>query len=78
MRRSVPAALAALLMGLFVLFLGAAPAHAASIYLELNPSTVPAGDQVGLRATCADNLKPASVGGSRASAEAPASQGQHA
>jgi hypothetical protein len=61
MRRSVPAALAALFMGLFVLFLGAAPAHAAAIYLELNPSTVPAGDQVGLRASCTENLKPASV-----------------
>jgi len=61
MRLSVPAALAALLLGLFVLFLGPAPARAASIYLEINPSTVPAGDQVGLRASCTDNLKPASV-----------------
>ncbi|MCU7723009.1 hypothetical protein ODJ79_04715 [Actinoplanes sp. KI2] len=61
MRRSVPAALAALVMGLFVLLFGAAPARAAAIYLEVNPSTVPAGDQVGLRASCTDNLKPASV-----------------
>jgi hypothetical protein len=61
MRLSVPAALAALLMGLFVLFLGPSPAQAASIYLELNPSTVPAGGQVGLRASCTDNLKAASV-----------------
>ena len=61
MRLSVPAALAALFTGLFVLFLGPAPARAASIYLEINPSTVPAGDQVGLRASCTDNLKPASV-----------------
>jgi len=61
MRRSVPAALAALLMGLFVLFLGPTPARAAAIYLEINPSTVPAGDQVGLRASCDDNLKAASV-----------------
>jgi len=61
MRRSVPAALAALLMGLFVLFLGPTPAHAAAIYLEINPSTVPVGDQVGLRASCTDNLKSASV-----------------
>ena len=61
MRLSVPAALAALLMGLFVLFLGPAPARAAAIYLEINPSTVPAGDQVGLRASCTDNLKSASV-----------------
>jgi hypothetical protein len=61
MRLSVPAALAALLMGLVVLFLGPSPAHAAAIYLELNPSTVPAGDEVGLRASCDDNLKAASV-----------------
>ena len=61
MRLSVPAALAALLMGLLVLFLGPTPARAAAIYLEVNPSTVPAGDQVGLRASCTDNIKPASV-----------------
>ncbi|WP_433301784.1 hypothetical protein ACQP2F_07105 [Actinoplanes sp. CA-030573] len=61
MRRSVPAALAALVVGLFVLFLGPAAARAASIYLEVNPSTVPVGDEVGLRASCDDNLKAASV-----------------
>ncbi|GIF18868.1 hypothetical protein BJ973_005914 [Actinoplanes tereljensis] len=61
MRLSVPAALSALLMGLFVLFLDAPAAQAAAIYLEINPSTVPAGDQVGLRASCDDNLKSATV-----------------
>ncbi|WP_433376168.1 hypothetical protein ACQPZX_07320 [Actinoplanes sp. CA-142083] len=61
MRMSVPAALAALLMSLFVLFLDPSAARAAAIYLELNPSTVPVGDQVGLRASCDDNLKAASV-----------------
>ncbi|HEX5200943.1 hypothetical protein ACFQS1_20935 [Paractinoplanes rhizophilus] len=61
MRRSVPAALAALFLGLFVLLLDPAAARAAAIYLELNPSTVPAGDQVGLRASCDDNLKAANV-----------------
>jgi hypothetical protein len=61
MRRSVPAALAALLTGLFVLLLDPSAARAAAIYLELNPSTVPAGDQVGLRASCDDNLKAANV-----------------
>jgi hypothetical protein len=61
MRMSVPAALAALLMSLFVLFLDPSAARAASIYLEVNPSTVPAGDQVGLRASCDDNLKAATV-----------------
>ncbi|GIM90750.1 hypothetical protein [Paractinoplanes toevensis] len=61
MRLSVPAALSALLMGLFVLFVDAPAARAAAIYLEINPSTVPAGDQVGLRASCDDNLKSATV-----------------
>ena len=60
MRLSVPAALAALVLGLPVLFVGA-PASAAAIYLEVNPSTVPAGDEIGLRASCDDNLKAATV-----------------
>ena len=41
--------------------LGAAPAHAAAVFVELNPSTVPAGDKVGLRASCEDNLAAATV-----------------
>lgn len=61
MRRSVPATLAALLMSLLVLFLEAPAAHAAATYLELNPSTVPVGDEVGLRASCDDNLKSATA-----------------
>jgi hypothetical protein len=62
MRPSVPAALAALVLGFPVLFLPAPPAQArAAIYLEINPSTVPAGDEVGLRASCDDNLKSATV-----------------
>ena len=66
MRLSVPAALAALFLGLPVLFVsavvgGASPARAAAIFLEANPSTVPAGDEVGLRASCDDNLKAATV-----------------
>lgn len=66
MRLSVPAALAALLLGspvLFVPLLDAEPAEAgrAAIFLELSPSTVPAGDEVGLRASCDDNLKSATV-----------------
>jgi hypothetical protein len=64
MRMSVPAALAASIMGLFVLFLDAPAARAATIYLEINPSTVPAGDEVGLRASCDDNLKSASASSS--------------
>ena len=61
MRMSVPAALASIVLGLPVLFLDAAPARAASVFLEINPSTVPVGDEVGLRASCDDNLKSASV-----------------
>ncbi|MET0417050.1 MAG: hypothetical protein ABW022_13615 [Actinoplanes sp.] len=61
MRPSVPAALAAFVLSLPVLFLQAPPASAATVFLELNPSTVPAGDEVGLRASCDDNLKSATV-----------------
>jgi hypothetical protein len=63
MRTSVPAALAAFVLSLPVLLLGAAPAQAASIFLEVTPSTARPGDQVGLRAGCTDNLKPATVTG---------------
>lgn len=63
MRMSVPAALAALVLGLPVLFMDAPAARAASVFLEINPSTVPAGDEVGLRASCDDNLKSATVSG---------------
>ena len=62
MRTSVPAALAALFLGLPVLFAEAPAANAAaSIFLEVHPSTVPAGAEVALRASCDDNLKSATV-----------------
>jgi hypothetical protein len=66
MRPPVPAALAALALGISVLFVPAliaqpAAAARAAIFLELSPSTVPAGDDVGLRASCDDNLKAATV-----------------
>ncbi|MDY7089500.1 MAG: hypothetical protein SYR96_30890 [Actinomycetota bacterium] len=66
MRLPVPAALAALVLGLPVLFVPvvvARPAAAAraAIFLELSPSTVPVGDEVGFRASCDDNLKAATV-----------------
>ena len=64
MRTSVPAALAALVLGLLVPFAGAAPAQAAAVFVETNPSTVPAGDEIGLRASCTDNLAAATVTGS--------------
>lgn len=61
MRLTVRAALVALALGIPVLFAGVAPAYAAAVYVETNPSTVRAGDEVGLRASCTDNLKPATV-----------------
>ena len=63
MRISVPAAIAAIAFGLPVLFLGGTPAHAASIFLETNPSTVRAGEEVGIRASCTDNLTAGTVTG---------------
>jgi hypothetical protein len=64
MRTSVPAAFAALALGLPIVFLGPTPAMAASIFVETNPSTARPGDQVGLRASCTDNLSAASVSAS--------------
>jgi hypothetical protein len=62
MRLSVPAALAALLLGVPVLITGSPPAQAASsVFVEANPSTAPVGDEVALRASCDDNLKAATV-----------------
>lgn len=61
MRTSVPAALAALALGLPVLFLDAAPARAAALFVETTPSTARPGDEVGIRASCTDNLTAATV-----------------
>jgi hypothetical protein len=73
MRTSAPAA-AALALGASVLFLGAAPASAGTApspsasaqtaFVEINPSTVPAGDQITIRASCVENLVAATVTGS--------------
>jgi len=63
MRTSVPAVLASLVLGLPVLFLDAAPAQAASVFVETNPSTARPGDTVGVRASCTDNLAAATVDG---------------
>jgi hypothetical protein len=61
MRRYVPAVLAAATLGLSVVFLTATPASAASIFVETNPSTARAGDEIGVRARCSENLKAATV-----------------
>ena len=60
MRTSIPAALAAAALALPAVFLQS-PAQAAAIFVELNPSTARAGDEIGVRASCDDNLKPATV-----------------
>lgn len=60
-RPHATAALAALALAGAPLALPAAPASAAAIFVETNPSTVPVGDQIGLRASCEDNLQPATV-----------------
>jgi hypothetical protein len=61
MRPSVPAALAALALASPAVLLTGAPARAATVFVEANPSTVRAGDEVGLRASCTDNLTAATV-----------------
>ena len=60
MRTSVRVAVAAAAVGLS-LTAGAAPAHAAAVFVETNPSTVRTGDEIGLRASCTDNLVAATV-----------------
>ncbi|WP_433725806.1 hypothetical protein ACQP2Y_07505 [Actinoplanes sp. CA-051413] len=61
MRTPVPAALAALALALPMVLIDDIPAHAAGVFVETNPSTVRAGDEVGIRASCDDNLKAATV-----------------
>jgi hypothetical protein len=61
MRRYVSAVLAAAALSLFVLFLTPSTAVATTIFVETNPSTARAGDEIGVRASCSDNLKAATV-----------------
>ncbi len=60
MRTSVRAVLTAAAVGLS-LVATTAPAQAAAVFVEINPSTVRAGDDVGVRASCTDNLASATV-----------------
>jgi hypothetical protein len=75
MRTSVPAAMAAFALGACLLLAGAAPASAAPApspstspaqnpFVEANPSTARAGDEITLRASCVENLANATVTGS--------------
>ncbi|GAA1604354.1 hypothetical protein [Actinoplanes couchii] len=59
MRTFVPA----VLTGLFAALSGVSPASAAAVFVEINPSTARAGDEIALRASCDDNLKAATVTG---------------
>ncbi|MEO3744602.1 hypothetical protein [Plantactinospora sp. B5E13] len=43
------------------ILLGAAPARAADVFVQLNPSTVEAGYMVGIKASCRTNTQPATV-----------------
>ena len=61
MRTPVPAALIALALAVPVVLTGGSPAHAEGVFVETNPSTVRAGDEIGIRASCDDNLKAATV-----------------
>ncbi|MEV0730211.1 hypothetical protein AB0M79_17350 [Polymorphospora sp. NPDC051019] len=54
-------AAAALLLPPVLLLTPPAPAWAADVYVELNPSTVEAGYLVGIRASCRENTEPATV-----------------
>ena len=60
MRTSVRAAFLAAAAGLS-LVAATGPAQAAAVFVETNPSTVRVGDEVGLRASCTDNLVAATV-----------------
>lgn len=53
--------LLALLLAICGSLLAATPAQAADLFVEVNPSTVPAGGQVGIRGSCNDNSMPATV-----------------
>ena len=62
MRRSVvPAGFTAVALAALIVLSVGTPAQAASVFVETNPSTVSAGDEIGLRASCKDNLKAATV-----------------
>ncbi|GAB1689990.1 hypothetical protein [Krasilnikovia sp. M28-CT-15] len=62
MRKFVAAAALPLSLGiLVVLALGVAPALAQGVFVETNPSTARAGDEISVRASCTDNLQAAAV-----------------
>ncbi|HET6211345.1 MAG TPA: hypothetical protein VFE14_00590 [Micromonosporaceae bacterium] len=44
-----------------VVLAGGIPAHAADLWVEVNPSTIQAGFSISIRASCGDNVNPAKV-----------------
>jgi hypothetical protein len=55
------AGLASLALAAGIVASGAGPAQAVPVFVEVNPSTVQAGSQVSIRASCNDNVNPAVV-----------------
>ena len=51
----------AAVLGLGGVLLGPGPARAADVFVQVNPSTVQAGFLTGIRASCSDNSRPATV-----------------
>jgi hypothetical protein len=51
----------AAVLGLGGVLLNPAPARAADVFVQVNPSTVQAGFLAGIRASCTDNSRPATV-----------------
>ncbi|MDG4766642.1 hypothetical protein O7632_21455 [Solwaraspora sp. WMMD406] len=60
-RRSLAAVGAGLTVAVAGVLVGAAPVHAADVFVELNPSTVESGYLVGIRASCTENTAAATV-----------------
>ncbi|HEX5542625.1 MAG TPA: hypothetical protein VFX60_13880 [Micromonospora sp.] len=60
-RSSALLALFVMIAGVGGMLLAAAPAWAADLFVEVDPSTVQAGGQVNIRASCNDNMLPATV-----------------
>jgi hypothetical protein len=57
----IPARLATIATCVLLGLLWAAPASAAAVFIEVNPSTVEAGNQIGIRASCKSNGVAATV-----------------
>ncbi|MEE6259116.1 hypothetical protein [Plantactinospora sonchi] len=61
LRVALSAVVSAASVALAGILLGAAPARAADVFVQVNPSTVEAGFMVGIKASCRTNTQPATV-----------------